>query len=47
MLDFRNLDNAQMIQLERTFLAKLVPDFPESTDEPKKEWTQGAIYKGG
>lgn len=40
------VDNAQMIQLERVFLSKLVPGFPESTDEPKKEWTQGKIYKG-
>ena len=40
------VDNAQMIQLERTFLAKVVPGFPESTDEPKREWTQGSIYKG-
>ena len=46
MIGFDKVDNAQMIQLERTFLAKLVPGFPESTDEPKKEWTQGAIYKG-
>jgi len=46
MIGFDKIDNAQMIQLERTFLAKLVPGFPESTDEPKKEWTQGAIYKG-
>jgi len=46
MIGFDKVDNAQMIQLERTFLAKLVPGFPESTDEPKREWTQGAIYKG-
>jgi methane monooxygenase component A beta chain len=46
MIGLDKVDNAQMIQLERTFLAKLVPGFPESTDEPKKEWTQGAIYKG-
>jgi len=46
MIGFDKIDNAQMIQLERTFLAKLVPGFPESTDEPKKEWTQGLIYKG-
>lgn len=45
MIGLDKVDNAQMIQLERTFLAKLVPGFPESTDEPKKEWTQGAIYK--
>jgi methane monooxygenase component A beta chain len=46
MIGFDKIDNAQMIQLERTFLAKLVPGFPESTDAPKKEWTQGQIYKG-
>lgn len=46
MIGFDKVDNAQMIQLERTFLAKLVPGFPESTDEPKKEWTEGTIYKG-
>lgn len=40
------VDAAQMIQLERTFLAKLVDGFPESTDAPKKEWTQGTIYRG-
>lgn len=40
------VDNAQMIQMERTFLAKVVPGFPESTDVPKKEWTQGEIYRG-
>jgi len=45
MIGLDKIDNAQMIQLERTFLAKLVPGFPESTAEPKKEWTQGAIYK--
>lgn len=36
MIGLDKVDNAQMIQLERTFLAKLVPGFPESTDEPKK-----------
>lgn len=46
IIGFDKVDNAQMIQLERTFLAKLVPGFPESTAEPKKEWTEGAIYKG-
>ncbi|MDD5034390.1 MAG: aromatic/alkene monooxygenase hydroxylase subunit beta [Methylococcaceae bacterium] len=43
---FDKNDNAQMIQLERTFLAKIIPGFPESTDEPKKEWTQGSVYRG-
>lgn len=40
------VDNAQMIQLERTFLAKVFPGFPESTEIPKREWTEGKIYKG-
>ncbi len=40
------VDNAQMIQLERTFLAKLFTGLQESTDAPKAEWTQGKIYKG-
>ncbi|MCX7075202.1 MAG: aromatic/alkene monooxygenase hydroxylase subunit beta [Methylococcales bacterium] len=46
MIAFDKVDNAQMIQAERTFLAKLVPGFEESTARPKKEWTQGTIYKG-
>lgn len=46
MIGLDKVDNAQMIQLERTFLAKIVPGFPESTAEPKKEWVQGSIYKG-
>jgi methane monooxygenase component A beta chain len=40
------VDNAQMIQLERNFLAKLVPGFPESTEGPKKVWTTSPIYRG-
>lgn len=43
---FDKVDNAQMIQLVRVFLSKIVPGFPESTDEPKREWTSGTIYKG-
>jgi methane monooxygenase component A beta chain len=46
MIALDKVDNAQMIQAERTFLAKLVPGFEESTARPKKEWTQGTIYKG-
>ncbi len=46
MIGLDKVDNAQMIQAERTFLSKLVPGFPESTDIPKQEWTQGAIFKG-
>jgi hypothetical protein len=46
MIGFDKIDNSQMIQMERTFLAKLVPHFPESTDIPKNEWTKGQIYKG-
>ena len=40
------VDNAQMIQLERNFLAKLVPGFPESTDGPKQVWLTNPIYRG-
>ncbi len=40
------VDNAQMIQLERNFLSKLVPGFPESTEGPKKVWTTDPIFKG-
>lgn len=43
---FDKVDLAQMIQLERGFLAKIVPGFEESTEGPKAEWTKGAIYKG-
>jgi len=42
---FDKVDLAQMIQLERGFLAKIVPGFDESTAVPKKEWTTGNIYK--
>ncbi|MDD2759513.1 MAG: methane monooxygenase, partial [Methylomonas sp.] len=45
-IGFDKVDNAQSFQLERVFLSKLVPGFPESTEEPKQEWTQGAIFKG-
>ncbi|MDF9393307.1 MULTISPECIES: aromatic/alkene monooxygenase hydroxylase subunit beta [Methylococcus] len=43
---FDKIDLAQMIQLERGFLAKIVPGFDESTAVPKAEWTTGGIYKG-
>jgi methane monooxygenase component A beta chain len=46
MIGFDKVDNAQSFQLERVFLSKLVPGFPESTDEPKQEWTKGKIFKG-
>ena len=42
---FDKIDIAQMIQLERTLLSKLVPGFPESTDEPKKVWLSDPVYK--
>ena len=45
MIGLDKVDNAQMIQAERTFLAKLVPGFDESTAVPKNEWTKGAIFK--
>ena len=40
------VDNAQMIQMERLFIAKLVPGFDASTDVPKKIWTTDPIYAG-
>lgn len=40
------VDNAQMIQMERLFIAKLVPGFDASTDIPKKLWTSDSIYAG-
>ncbi|VTZ28180.1 Soluble methane monooxygenase component A beta chain [Methylocella tundrae] len=40
------VDNAQMIQLERNFLSKIVPGFPESTEGPKKIWLTDPIYRG-
>ena len=46
MIGLDKVDNAQMIQAERTFLAKLVPGFDESTNVPKNEWTKGSIFKG-
>lgn len=46
MIGFDKVDNAQMIQMERTFLSKIVAGFDESTNVPKAEWTKGAIYKG-
>ncbi|MBE9533084.1 MAG: methane monooxygenase [Proteobacteria bacterium] len=46
MIGFDKVDIAQMVQMERTFISKLVPGFDESTVAPKKEWTEGSIYKG-
>lgn len=43
---FDKNDLAQMIQLEREFLAKIVPGFDESTAVPKAEWTTGTVYQG-
>ena len=40
------VDNAQMIQMERPFIAKLVPGFDASTDVPKKIWTTDPVYAG-
>jgi methane monooxygenase component A beta chain len=37
-------DVAQMIQLEKVFIAKLVPDFDESTEASKALWTKDPIY---
>jgi len=38
-------DNSQMTQLVRTFIAKLVPGYSDSTVPGKQEWTQGSTYK--
>jgi len=43
---FDKVDNAQMIQLERSFLAKVVTGFEESTDAPKKIWLEEPAYQG-
>jgi methane monooxygenase component A beta chain len=43
---FDKIDSAQMIQLERNFLAKIVPGFPESTDGPKQVWLKDPVYAG-
>lgn len=43
---FDKVDSAQMIQLERNFLAKIVPGFPESTDGPKQVWLKDPVYVG-
>ncbi len=43
---FDKVDNAQIIQLERNFLSKVSPGFPESTEGPKKVWLTDPIYKG-
>ncbi|GEO42677.1 hypothetical protein SAE02_68250 [Skermanella aerolata] len=40
------LDIAQMIQLERTFIAKLVPVCTDSTDAPKRVWLEDPVYRG-
>ena len=42
---FDKIDIAQMIQLERGYLAKLT-GIDESTDVPKQEWTGGSVYRG-
>jgi methane monooxygenase component A beta chain len=39
------VDNAQMAQLVRTFISKLVPGYSDSPDAGKREWTKGTIYK--
>ena len=43
---FDKIDLAQMIQLERGFLAKMLPNFDEDTAIPKAEWTTSNVYKG-
>ncbi len=43
---FDKNDISQMIQLEKVFIAKLVPGFSESTDESKALWMKDPIYSG-
>ncbi|MDD2876558.1 MAG: hypothetical protein PHT60_07065 [Acidiphilium sp.] len=43
---FDKNDNAQMIQMERVFISKVLSGFPESTDEPKLVWTTDPVYRG-
>jgi len=45
MAGFDKIDNAQMIQLIRSFMAKTIPGYSDSTAAAKQEWTQGAIFK--
>jgi methane monooxygenase component A beta chain len=42
---FDKVDNTQMTQLVRTFIAKIMPGYDESPAIGKKEWTEGAAYK--
>jgi hypothetical protein len=39
------VDNTQMAQLVRTFIAKLVPGYSDSPAPGKQEWTHGKAYK--
>jgi methane monooxygenase component A beta chain len=43
---FDKVDNAQMIQLQRSFIAKLVPGLDPSTHAPKQTWLADPIYTG-
>jgi methane monooxygenase component A beta chain len=43
---FDKVDNAQMIQLQRSFIAKLVPGLDPSTHAPKQTWLTDPIYTG-
>jgi methane monooxygenase component A beta chain len=40
------VDNAQMIQLQRSFIAKLVPGLDDSTHAPKQTWLTDPVYNG-
>ena len=43
---FDKVDNAQMIQLQRSFIAKLVPGLDASTAAPKETWLTSPVYNG-
>ncbi len=40
------VDNAQMIQLQRSFIAKLVAGLDDSTHAPKQTWLTDPVYNG-
>lgn len=42
---FDKVDAAQMIQLERNLLSKLVPGFPDSTEPAKQVWLNDPVYR--
>jgi hypothetical protein len=40
------VDNAQMIHLQRSFIAELVPGLDDSTHAPKQTWLTDPVYNG-